>query len=104
MAKKKPKPRPGRAKRMKEQAQLPGTEDEKNPIVHGKAIRYAEVRDERCKLTKDEKEAKTDLIETMKENGLTRYQYRELTVDLTNNADVKVKVAGSETAEEGDGE
>ena len=100
MAKKKPPPN-GTAKRMKEQKELPGMEEHKNPKVHDKAMRYAEVRDERCKLSRDEKKAKTDLIETMKEAGLTRYKYRELTVDLTNNSDIKVKIDTPGT-EEGD--
>lgn len=101
MAKAKKPSKNGTTKRMLEQQQLPGTEDAKNPKVHAKAIRYATVRDERCKLSKDEDQAKTDLIETMKEYGLDRYHYRELTVDLTNKSDIKVKVEKSAPAEEG---
>jgi hypothetical protein len=89
---------------MEEQGQLPGVESEKNPKVHSKALRYARARDERMALTKDEDEAKTDLIETMKEAGLTRYVYRDVTVDLTNTSGIKVKIekpgGGNEEGEE----
>jgi len=105
-AKTKPAKKPsknGTVKRMEEQPQLPGAEDVKNPKVHGKALAYASVRDERCKLSKEEDEAKTNLREAMIEAGLTRYHYRELTVDLTEKKDVKVKVEKAATAE-GDGE
>ncbi len=98
-----PKRKPVSTKRMMSQKEIPGMEEEKDERVHGPALYYAEVRDERCALSKKEDEAKTSLMNAMLEAGLKRYQYRDLTVDLTEGKkDVKVKIATP--SDNGDGE
>lgn len=100
---KKATPKKGTVKSMEAQPQIAGMEDEKNPRVHGPALTYADVRDRRNVLTKEEKAAKQALIEVMHKEGITRYKYRELVVDMTSKGDdVKVRVEAAGAAEGGD--
>lgn len=111
MAKKKPPPKvkkkPAKmsTKRMLEQPELPSMEEEKDPLIHDSALTYADVRDRRCALSKEEKQAKQALVDVMHKAGKTRYKYRELVVDLTTKGDdVKVRIEGAAPALEGDSE
>lgn len=95
------KPRKVSTKRMLDQTELPGMEEEKDNRVHEPALTYADVRDRRCALSKEEKQAKQALVDAMHKAGKTRYKYRELVVDLTSKGDdVKVRIEGK-PAEEG---
>lgn len=89
-----------KAKETEPPGYLPGMAPKKNKKVHPKAELYASHRDARIAAGKEEKEAKTDLVETMCEEGLEVYEYGDLRVDLTNKRDVKVKIGGQSPAED----
>lgn len=75
------------------QEHLPGAEPmPKNVRVHSAAMRYAEARDERMALVKQEKGLKTMLTELMLKEGLTRYEYGDVRVDLDSKSEIKVKI------------
>jgi len=78
------------------QPPLPGAGGKKNKRVHDKAIAYAEARDERMLLTKQEKDAKKTLLAAMKEEGLEDYKWGNIEVHVDSSEDVKVKVKGAD--------
>lgn len=89
-AKKTPKPRP-RARRPK-QLVIPGTEQQFNPSVEDATATYYDVMMERCKMSKEEDEAKDNLINKMKEAGLDRYETADsLVVTLTAKSNLRCK-------------
>lgn len=98
--------RPPRAKRPK-QSFIPGMEPPSNRAVDTAADDYVETRDERMKLSKEEKRSKQNLIEKMVEAGLDAYETPHgLIVLLLSDKDVKVKTKkqvdrnGDESGEE----
>lgn len=97
-----PKPRKMTTKRMLDQKQLPGMEEKQNPTIHAKALAYADVRDRRVKLSKEEDVAKKNLIAVMQQANIVRYKFRELIVDITDTIGVKVTIEGA--APNGEGE
>ena len=73
------------------QEALPGMERRDLPEIEQAADRYREVRDERCALSKRESEAKATLIQLMQQKGRSYYSYNGLIIQLSNQANVKVK-------------
>lgn len=74
------------------QGHLDGMEPPSNKKVDAAAADYFEVMQDRLKLTKEEKEAKTNLIETMKAEGFERYETPDgLVVTVTSKSGVKCK-------------
>lgn len=86
------KVRPPRVRKPKQQY-IPGFEPPSVPAVDDAADTYTEARDERQKLSKEEKQAKVSLIEKMREANMDRYETPGgLIVSLLNDTDVKVAV------------
>ena len=87
-AKKKSAPKKGRQKR------LPGMADAKLEALHNAALDYAEVRDKRQELTKEEVALKGTLLTLMHKHKKDHYEYNGVTIDLvTEQETVKVRVA-----------
>lgn len=84
------KPRPPRQRKPK-QTYIPGTEPPCFPEIDGAAENYYEAMQERVKLSKEEDEAKDNLIDKMKAHGLTRCEYDDKVVSITDKSNVKVK-------------
>lgn len=75
------------------QEHLPGAEPmPKNAKIHSAAMRYAEARDERMSVGKEEKRLKTVLTEAMLSEGMTCYAYGDVRVDLDTKNEIKVKI------------
>ena len=94
-AKKKPR-RAAKAKRPRtrrpKQAVLPGTEDQFIAALEDATATYYDVMIDRCKLSKEEAEAKDNLIDKMKENACERYETADgLVVTLTAKANLRCK-------------
>lgn len=79
---KQPKPR---------QADLPGMADRRIPDLHKAAEEYAEVRDERMALTKQEVDLQEVLLEKMKLHKMDRYKFEDVECILIHEKE-KVKV------------
>ena len=93
-AKRKPKPKQGH---------LDGMEPPRIKPLDDAADNYYEVMMDRVKLSKEEDEMKTALIEKMKEHGLDRYETPDgkiVTVTAKSNVKVKSKKATSEETED----
>ena len=83
-----------------EQQFIPGTEPPSVPRIDQAAKNYHEVMTERCELSKQEDDAKQNLIAIMKEHGLVRYETKNgLVVIVTDKTNVKCK---SKTSTEAD--
>lgn len=97
------KPRP-------RQADLPGTEDRAIKPLEDGAEAYADIRDQRMQLSKDESSLKQSLIRLMKRHGKTHYKRNGVSIDLITESEtvrVRFKKPGDEDAdlppgEEGD--
>ncbi len=75
------------------QARLPGTENPKIEALHGAAEEYAEIRDRRQELTKEESALKQSLLATMKKHHKTVYKYNGVEVRvIAENEKVKVRI------------
>ena len=68
----------------------------RHPVIHPKAIEYVRLRNARMAAGREEKEAHTDLLNTMLEEGVQVYQYGGVTVNVQNNPKVKATVAGTD--------
>jgi non-homologous end joining protein Ku len=82
---------------------LPGIGDDVNENVRDAALKYVEIRDRRMALTKEEIEAKQDLLDQMHESKLKRYHdsEAELLVEIVKESKESVKVRlGAETKPE----
>ena len=84
------------------QKQLDGMQDAKNEKLSKLALAYAEVRDERIKLNKQEAEKKTILLHEMKELDLLRYEDRESDVLVILEEKENVRVSRPSAADEND--
>src|SRR5262245_29595004 len=73
------------------QEALPGMERREDPEIEQAADRYREIRDERCALSQREADAKSALIQVMQNKQRSFYSYNGLTVQLSNQPNVKVK-------------
>lgn len=80
------------AKRRAKQGHLNGMEPPSHRDIDDAADNYFEVMTDRCKLSKEEDEKKTCLIETMRSHGLDRYETPDgLIVTVTAKSNVKAK-------------
>lgn len=77
-------------KRPKQQ-EIPGTERPSNKKIDAAAEEYQEIKEKRMALTEKEVEAKAVLIAVMDEAKLKKYKNDELSVDLEEKENVKVK-------------
>lgn len=84
------------------QKQLEGMQDQKNEKLSKLALSYAEVRDRRIKLNKEEAEKKTILMHEMKTLELERYEDRESDVLVVIEEKENVRVSKPSAAEEND--
>lgn len=93
----------------KKQMQIPGTERKQVPEVEQAAEAYREVRDERCELSRREKQKKLELLAVMKAHKIKRYKYddekgEEILVALDEREpEVKVQRTGEAEAPVGEG-
>lgn len=80
------------AKRRAKQGHLDGMAPPSIPALDDAADTYYEAMQERCRLSKDEDEAKDNLIDKMKEEGMDRYETPDgLVVTVLNKSNVKCK-------------
>ncbi len=77
---------------LKGQQVLPGTQQKRDKTLHAKAQKYAEVRDARMNLNREEKELKDDLIAYMRSKKVEHYEVGNIKIDLTQSDDIKVRV------------
>src|SRR5947207_4768579 len=76
------------------QKRLPGMADAKLEALHSAALDYAEIRDKRQELTKQEVELKGSLLTLMHKHKREHYEYNGVTIDLVAEQEtVKVRVA-----------
>lgn len=95
MAAKKKAAKKGRQKR------LPGMADAKLEALHDAALSYAEIRDQRQALTKQEVELKGSLLTLMHKHNKDHYEYKGVTVDLVAEQEtVKVRVKKAQADED----
>jgi hypothetical protein len=74
------------------------------PELDAAADTYFEVMQDRCRLSKEEDDAKTQLIERMRAHGVERYETRDgLVVTVTSKSNCKVK-RKQDAESNGDGE
>jgi len=91
-------------KRKARQGHLEGLEPPSVRAIDDAAETYYETMQERCKLSKEEDEAKDNLIDKMKENQLDRYETPDgLVITITSKSNVKAKKK-KDVEENGDGE
>lgn len=82
------------AKKKARQKRLPGMADAKLEALHNAALDYAEVRDKRQELTKEEVNLKGTLLTLMHKHKKDHYEYNGVTIDLvTEQETVKVRIA-----------
>ena len=94
------KPKRGRPR----QQDLPGTEDRAIKPLEDIAESYADCRDRRMELTKEETELKAHAITLMHKFGKTIYRHNGVEIGLVpGEEDVKVKIKKSGEDEEEDG-
>lgn len=84
------------------QQQLDGMADAKNSKLSKRALAYADVRDRRIKLNKEEAAEKALLLHEMKEAKLDRYEDRESDVLVILEEKENVRVSKPSAAEEND--
>jgi hypothetical protein len=90
-------------KKKAKQAHLNGMEPETIKAVDDAAEIYHDVKLERCKLSKEEDQAKDNLIDKMKEHGLSAYTTSDgIVVTLTSTSNVKTKRKSEPDQEEED--
>ena len=84
------------------QQQLDGMKDQRNEKLSKLALAYAEVRDARIKLNKEEAERKTILLHEMKKAKLDSYEDREADILVILEPKENVRVSKPSAAEEND--
>ena len=88
------------AKTKTKQGHLNGMEPPRIKKIDDAAENYFEVMQDRCKLSKEEDEKKSALIDVMNQHKLDRYETPEgLVVTVTNKANVKAKRKDQEDEE-----
>lgn len=68
-----PKPEPDEKEKKPKQGRLPTMEDPEIEELENSAEEYADFRDQRMELTKEETRCKTELLALMKKHGRTSY-------------------------------
>jgi len=75
------------------QKRLPGMADAKLEALHNTALDYAEVRDKRQELTKEEVDLKGKLLTLLHKHKKDHYEYNGVTIDLIAEKEtVRVRV------------
>ena len=75
------------------QEDLPGMSDRKLKDLHECAEEYAEKRDARQEIGREEVELKGRLLQLLKKHKLEHYEYEDVVVDLVHEEEtVKVKI------------
>ena len=95
----KKKAAPKEAKKGARQQRLPEMEDNRISALEDLALSYAEVRDERMGLSKQEVELKGKLLDLMKAQKKEHYHRGNIKIDIVHekeNVKVKVKAASEE--------
>lgn len=88
------------AKKSPRPQRLPGMEDAKIAELENKALDYADIRDERIKLSVQEGDLKKELLTLMKARKLEHYAHGSVTIDIVHESEnVKVKVKAQSTEE-----
>ena len=92
---------PKEVKKGARQQQLPEMEDNKISVLEDLALSYAEVRDERMGLSKQEVELKGKLLDLMKAQKKEHYHRGNIKIDIVHEKEnVKVKVKTGQEEEE----
>jgi hypothetical protein len=82
----------GRPRTQKQKA-LPGMEDHAIKPLENIAAEYAEIRDKRMELTREEHDLKANALKLMKKYGKTLYKHGGVTIQVVEGEpDVKVKI------------
>jgi len=90
--KSKSKPKP--PKRQPRAQALPGLEDHAIRALDTAATEYAEIRDQRMELTRQESPLKDRLLKLMKKHGREKYRHNGVTIEVvTTEETVRVKIA-----------
>ena len=83
------------------QARLPGTEDAAIEGLNALAEDYAEIRDKRMSLLKEEVGLKETISSTMHKHGKTTYRYGKVFIQLTTEREkVRVKILKKDAEDE----
>jgi hypothetical protein len=91
------------ARKRVKQGFIPGTEPPLIREIDDAAETYYEAMMERVKLSKDEDEAKQNLIDKMVKHDIERYETPDgLVITVTNKKNVKAKKKHDDNGEEGD--
>jgi hypothetical protein len=101
-AKKKAAKKPVLVRKKPRQTSLPGMENRKIAELQRTALDYADVRDQRMELSKQESDLKKELLGMMHTHKMEHYEYGNVIVDVVHEEEtVKVKVkAENEEAEQ----
>ena len=93
--------RAGHRPKKHREAALPGMEDHAILWLDQLSQQYADLRDRRIELNKEESELKTSLLKLMKGHNKTLYRHGGVTIRvIAGEEDVKVKVAPLEAPDE----
>ena len=88
------------AKKVKpKQQDLPGMADRKIPELHKAAEEYADVRDRRMELTKEEVAAKEEVLKQMRSHKKEVYKFDDVEIKVVHEKE-SVKVRVKKDAEE----
>ena len=90
-------------KRLARQPQLPGVQDNRVASLENAALNYAEIRDQRQELTKQESDLKQSLLKLM--HKLHRTEYKRDGISITVEVEqetVKVRVRAQKDMPEGE--
>jgi hypothetical protein len=83
------------------QGDLPGMENRKLKDLHEAAMDYADVRDRRQELNKEEVELKSKLLRLMKQHKMEKYEYEDVSIWIEIEEEtVKVRVRKPKEEEE----
>ena len=84
------------------QARLPSMDDPKIEVLHGIAEEYADLRDRRMEIGRQEVEMKNKILDLMKAHKRTHYHYGGMDVSIiVEKEKVRVKIAkGDEETDE----
>lgn len=91
--------KPGRTGRASQAALIDTDFPEDKPLIKA-ATEYVEVRDARMKLTKQEIEARTRVLDLMHERGTGLYEHGDLRIELCTEEKVKVKLRDDDPEED----
>jgi len=84
---------------------LPGMEDAKIEALEELALQYADIRDQRMSLSKEEGELKGKLLQLMKSQKRETYQRDNILIKIVHEKEnVKVKVNAMDKSEDEDGD